>query len=58
MSGAPWQPVLAHLGHWYVGGPVFLGPVLLIVVFIKVSEWRERRRDRGAGPRPTTKEHR
>jgi anti-anti-sigma factor len=37
-------PVLAHFGHWYVAGPVFLGPVILLVVAIKVAEWRERRR--------------
>jgi anti-anti-sigma factor len=36
--------VLAHLGHWYVGGPVFLAPVILLVLAIKANEWREKRK--------------
>ena len=56
VNAAAWQPVMAHLGHWYVGGPVFLSPVLLVVVFIKVSEWREARRDHEARQRPSTEE--
>lgn len=36
-------PILAHLGHWYVSLPVFMGPVLLLVVTLKVQTWRERR---------------
>jgi hypothetical protein len=44
MLATAWQPILAHLGHWYIGGPIFLSPVILIVVAIKISEWRERRR--------------
>jgi anti-anti-sigma factor len=43
------QPVLAHLGHWYVGGPVFLAPVVLLILAIKANEWREKRRA-GDGP--------
>jgi hypothetical protein len=35
--------VLAHLGHWYVGVPVYFGPVLLLIVWFKVGEWRDRR---------------
>lgn len=35
---------LAHLGHWYVGGPVFLSPVIAIWVLMKVLAWRDRRR--------------
>jgi hypothetical protein len=46
--------IAAHLGHWYVGLPVYLGPIVLIVLAIKVSEWREkrRRRDSPDGPPP------
>lgn len=36
-------PIFAHLGHWYVSLPVFMGPVLLLVVALKVQTWRERR---------------
>jgi hypothetical protein len=50
MDATTWHPVLAHLGHWYVGGPVFLSPVIVIVILIKISEWREKRRaERGRG---------
>ena len=42
---------LAHLGHWYVGGPVFLSPVLAVWLFLKVGDWRDRRR--GASPEPS-----
>lgn len=44
--------VLGHLGHWYVGGPVFFGPVLAIVLCLKVSNWREQRRRKRAGNGP------
>jgi len=36
--------VFAHLGHWYVGVPVYFGPVLLLILWFKVGEWRDRRR--------------
>lgn len=36
-------PPLAHLGHWYVSLPVFMGPVLLLVTALKLRTWRERR---------------
>jgi ABC-type transporter Mla MlaB component len=34
-------PPLAHLGHWYVSLPVFMGPVLLLVIALKLQTWRE-----------------
>jgi hypothetical protein len=37
-------PPLAHLGHWYVSLPVFMGPVLLLVIALKFQTWRERHR--------------
>jgi hypothetical protein len=37
-------PPLAHLGHWYVSLPVFMGPVLLLAIALKLQTWRERRR--------------
>ena len=49
MRGVAWHPILAHLGHWYIGGPVYLSPVILVVVAIKISEWREKRRGRWPG---------
>ncbi len=38
--------VFAHLGHWYVGLPVYSSPVVAIYLWIKISEWRRRRRQR------------
>jgi anti-anti-sigma regulatory factor len=35
-------PPLAHLGHWYVSLPVFMGPVLAVVIALKTQTWRER----------------
>jgi hypothetical protein len=37
-------PPLAHLGHWYVSLPVFMGPLLLLVIALKLQTWREHRR--------------
>jgi ABC-type transporter Mla MlaB component len=39
-----YTPILAHFGHWYISLPTFMAPVLLIVIGLKVSAWRERRR--------------
>ena len=41
-----YDPVLAHLGHWYVSLPVFGAPVLIIAIVVKVLDRRERRRAR------------
>jgi hypothetical protein len=46
MTALTYTPVLAHLGHWYVSLPVFGGPVVVIAIFVKLSERRERRRVR------------
>jgi ABC-type transporter Mla MlaB component len=35
-------PIFAHLGHWYVSLPIFMGPALLVVVVLKVQTRRER----------------
>jgi hypothetical protein len=48
--------VFAHLGHWYVGLPVYLGPVLALVASVKVAEWRDRHRAGGRGPRKREEE--
>lgn len=37
-------PPLAHLGHWYVSLPIFMGPVLAIALALKIQTARERRR--------------
>ena len=47
MTALTYTPVFAHLGHWYVSLPVFGGPVVVIAMFVKLSERRERRRARG-----------
>lgn len=39
-------PPFAHLGHWYVGLPVYLSPVLFVVALLKWSEWRAKRKRR------------
>jgi hypothetical protein len=46
MAALTYTPVFAHLGHWYVSLPVFGGPVVIIAIFVKLSERRERRRAR------------
>ena len=51
MSAAILAPPLAHFGHWYVSLPVFMGPVVVLLVWVYVGAWLERRRgrrDRGA----------
>lgn len=35
-------PPLAHLGHWYVSLPVFMGPAVVLVAALKLNAWRER----------------
>lgn len=42
-----YTPILAHFGHWYISLPTFMGPVVIIVIALKVSGWREGRRARG-----------
>jgi hypothetical protein len=37
-------PPLAHAGHVLVELPIYLGPVVLLVVWFKVSEWRQKRK--------------
>ena len=34
----------AHLGHWYVSLPIFMGPVVVLAALVKLSSWRDRRR--------------
>ena len=38
--------VLAHVGHWYVSLPIFMGPVLLLVAWVYVGGWLDKRRER------------
>jgi hypothetical protein len=35
-------PPLAHLGHWYISLPMFMGPVLAVVITLRIQTWRER----------------
>jgi hypothetical protein len=49
-TSAMLAPPFAHLGHWYVSLPIFMGPVVLLAALVKISAWRERRRGAtGAG---------
>ena len=36
-------PIFAHLGHWYISLPVFMGPVLVLAIALKLQSWRESR---------------
>ena len=38
--------VLAHMGHWYVSLPIFMGPVALLFAWVYVGDWIGRRRGR------------
>jgi hypothetical protein len=40
--------VLAHLGHWYVS-LMYFGPVALLIGYLAVQNWRDRRRSREEG---------
>lgn len=51
--------VSAHFGHWYISGPVYLSPVVLLVLWSAVTQRRDRRRREahqreaaGAEPKP------
>lgn len=46
--------IFAHLGHWYVGLPVYCGPLVLLVLWIKLGALRDKRRraQEAAGRRP------
>lgn len=46
MAALTYTPILAHFGHWYVSLPTFLTPVLIVVIAVKTSERRARRRAR------------
>jgi cytochrome c-type biogenesis protein CcmH/NrfF len=43
----------AHLGHVLVDVPLFLGPVVLLILALTWSTRRERRRQRESGARPS-----
>ena len=37
-------PPLAHAGHMLVTLPIYIGPVILLIAWYKVSEWRQKRK--------------
>ena len=37
---------IAHLGHWYVSLPIFMGPVVALFAYIYIGEWRNKRKER------------
>lgn len=39
-------PPLAHAGHVLVELPIYLGPVLLLVAWFKLNDWRQKRKER------------
>jgi hypothetical protein len=42
--------VVAHTGHWYVSLPIFLGPVLVLLVWVYLGDWFDRRKRDGDEP--------
>jgi hypothetical protein len=34
----------AHAGHILIDLPIYLGPVVVVAVWLKLSSWREKRR--------------
>lgn len=38
--------IQAHLGHWYVGGPIYAAPVIAVFLWLRWVTWRDRRRRR------------
>jgi hypothetical protein len=36
---------IAHIGHWWTS-LLYLAPVLLVVVWLAIQSWRQRRQDR------------
>ena len=36
---------LAHLGHWYVSLPIFMGPVVVLFVWVYLGDLLENRRN-------------
>jgi hypothetical protein len=41
---------IAHIGHWYVSLPIFLGPVVVLLAWVYVGDWLERRKRDGDDP--------
>ena len=37
---------LAHVGHWYVSLPIFMGPVLVLFALVYIGDRRDRRREK------------
>ncbi|HKR98515.1 MAG TPA: hypothetical protein VJU79_03270 [Candidatus Dormibacteraeota bacterium] len=37
---------MAHAGHVLIDLPIYLGPVIVLVAWFKVSQWRQKRRER------------
>jgi hypothetical protein len=35
--------VFAHTGHVLIDLPIYLGPVIIIAAWLKISSWREKR---------------
>ena len=34
---------IAHFGHVLVDLPIFLGPVIVLVAWLKIANWRDKR---------------
>jgi hypothetical protein len=43
--------VFAHAGHVLIDLPIYLGPVVALIVWLKLAGWRERRAAKRASAR-------
>jgi hypothetical protein len=46
MAVLTYTPIFAHFGHWYISVPTFATPVVILAIWVKVSERRALRRAR------------
>jgi hypothetical protein len=37
---------IAHIGHWYVSLPIFMGPVVLLFGWVYLGDWLDKRKSR------------
>jgi hypothetical protein len=46
MLGTLFSLPFAHAGHVLIDLPIFLGPVVMLVVWLKIANWRDKRSGR------------
>jgi hypothetical protein len=38
--------IFAHAGHVLIDLPIFLGPVVMMALWLSIANWRDKRKDR------------